>query len=87
MEVSGGWNDNWGYYKENRRVTYGATDLDGRGDIATKHPSNDKFTYSNINYHGLFIDAASFIDIDVSKPNRDPVMKTFSFSVSPTIFD
>ena len=29
----------------------------------------------------------SSIDIDVSKPNQDLVTKTFSFSLSPTIFD
>lgn len=87
VEVSGGWNDRWGYYKENRRVYYSATDLDGIGDSGTKYPSGDSFTYSNINYHGLCIDAASFIDIDVSNPNSDPEMKTFSFSLSPTIFD
>lgn len=87
VEVSGGWNDRWGYYKENRRVSYSATDLDGIGDSDTKRPSGDSFTYSNINYHGLSISAASFIDIDVSKPNSDPEMKTFKFSLSPTIFD
>lgn len=76
-----------GYYKENRRVYYSATDLDGVGDSSTEYPSNDSFTYSNINYHGLSISAASFIDIDVSKPNSDLEMKTFSLSVSPTIFD
>lgn len=87
VEVSGGWDDRWGYYKENRWVYYSATDLDGIGDEDAKHPSNDEFTYSNINYHGLCIDAASSIDIDVSKPNQDLVTKTFSFSLSPTIFD
>lgn len=87
VEVSGGWYDNWGYYKENRMVRYSATDLDGIGDEATKHPLKDEFTYSNINFHGLCIDAVSSIDIDVSKPNSDPVMKTFRFSLSPTIFD
>lgn len=75
------------YYKENRRVYYSATDLDGIGDSSTEYPSNDSFTYSNINYHGLSISAASFIDIDVSNPNSDLEMKTFSLSVSPTIFD
>ena len=87
VEVSGGWNDRWGYYKENRRVSYSATDLDGIGDSDTKYPSGDSFTYDNINYHGLSISAASFIDIDVSNPNSDPEMKTFRLSVSPTIFD
>lgn len=87
VEVSGGWNDRWGYYKENRRVYYSATDLDGIGDSSTEYLSKDSFTYSNINYHGLSISAASFIDIDVSNPNSDLEMKTFSLSVSPTIFD
>lgn len=87
VEVSGGWNDRWGYYKEKRRVVYSATDLDGIGESSTKRPSSDSFTYSDINYHGLCIDAASFIDIDVSNPNSEMEMKTFRFSLSPTIFD
>ena len=75
------------YGSDIRRVYYSATDLDGIGDSSTEYLSKDSFTYSNINYHGLSISAASFIDIVVSNPNSDPEMKTFSLSVSPTIFD
>lgn len=87
VDVTGGWNDRWGYLKENRTVTYSATDLDGYGDIETKYPSQDTFEYTDINFHGFSISAVCSIDIDVSKPNQEVEMKTFRFSLSPTIFD
>ena len=98
VEVSGGWNDRWGYYKDMVNAISAPETIPGvicgtitfiraLGDSDTQYPSGDSFTYDNINYHGLSISAASFIDIDVSNPNSDPEMKTFRLSVSPTIFD
>lgn len=68
-------------------MSYSATDLDGIGDRETHHPSQDTFEYTDINFHGFSISAGCSIDIDVSMPNQEVEMKTFRFTLSPTIFD
>ena len=86
VEVSGGWRDNWGYLKENQMVLYSATNLNGFGDEETQYPSDYEFTYSNINFHGLCIDAVSYIDVYIPR-GAEMYTKTFKFGYSPSIFD
>ena len=68
----------------------GSTDIaafvDASLDNREVYKDTERTNFLDTDY-GLSISAASFIDIDVSNPNSDLEMKTFSLSVSPTIFD
>ena len=86
VEVSGGWRDYWGYVKKNKMVVYSATNLNGFGDEDTKYPSDYEFKYSNINFHGLCLDAVSYIDVNIPQ-GAEMYTKTFIFGYSPSIFD
>ena len=88
VEVSGGWNKSGTNITENPMVRYSAKDLEDFGDEATKFPDGYSFTYSNINFKGLTIEATSYLDVWVnSTSGSGHDTKLFMFHLSPTIFD
>ncbi len=88
VEVSGGWRAN-GHYIDSRSLQYSATDNADIGETEFIENVSNPFKYSDINFHGLVINATSYAEIWEDEPSSSgyPIARMFRFSLTPTIFD